>query len=329
MPIHQAQSRRSAFTLVELLVVIGIIALLISVLLPALNKARQQANNVYCLSQLRQMGNAIQMYVVKSKGVLPFGYWNGGTLTAANPNQAVGMGIIGAGVPANRADWTILLTQTMSIRSGNTYQEYNLEGGSGSSNTQDKVRFMFVDVDTEAFTAGSPPSEWVHYSAHPRLMPTLEESEHAITKNWGWYPFRKPAKIARIKRAAEVVLIMDATQIRDNGNRAAATAFQIDSHNYDGWPSYQSNYLSSGGGNHLLYDSPYAENGKSIYAGPNINAPTMFENDSGGTIRWRHLGNKSANFLFVDGHCESRRYKSPSQCDLLRRNVNTDLLGVN
>src|SRR4051794_17426070 len=72
-PARLASARSGGFTLVELLVVIAIIAVLISILLPTLGRARASARSVQCMSNLRQIGQAVQMYSIAQKGSLPFG----------------------------------------------------------------------------------------------------------------------------------------------------------------------------------------------------------------------------------------------------------------
>jgi len=65
------RNRFRAFTLVELLVVIGIIAVLISVLLPALNKARNAAVRTQCLSNVRQLATVMRLYAHSSRDYVP------------------------------------------------------------------------------------------------------------------------------------------------------------------------------------------------------------------------------------------------------------------
>lgn len=71
--------RRYGFTLIELLVVIAIIALLMSILMPALGRAREQARQVVCLTNLKGLGNAINTYAGEYREFIPPMQWRQGS----------------------------------------------------------------------------------------------------------------------------------------------------------------------------------------------------------------------------------------------------------
>lgn len=76
--MRRTRHRRLGFTLVELLVVIGIIAILIAILLPALGRAREQSNKLKCAANLRAVGQGFANFLANNKGVYPAAYrYNG------------------------------------------------------------------------------------------------------------------------------------------------------------------------------------------------------------------------------------------------------------
>ena len=200
-PRRPPATHRPAFTLVELLVVIGIIALLIGILLPALNKARQQANALKCLSNLHQIGVLLNMYTSQSHGVLPYGYLTG----KAQPTLATDP-------TAGIVSWVGLLSLTLHIPTN---------GGTGVMNAdQISSAKLFLDTDTATFPGAGSPS--THYSVHPLLMPICDDVD--LTPQTGAY-YMGPAsilttpytrhhgyKVARVVRATDTALVFCGTQ---------------------------------------------------------------------------------------------------------------------
>jgi prepilin-type processing-associated H-X9-DG protein len=274
---------------VELLVVIGIIALLVAMLLPALQKAKAAANTTACAANMRQIGTALVLYSNANKGYLPYQSDFGTTWSAAGINSW----------PAMRFERTI--TQAMGQMSSN-------------------AALTKAVLCPSAELGGNR-----HYSPHPRLIPPVNFASGASWLDFSSNPsnqlsYSKLYKLGSIQNATEIVLVFEGAQQLFNSAWAGQVYGDVD----DALFRLDNGAMQSTG--FLAQYVSASTLGNPVSTGAVNRDPLNGSDSARGTLRFRHGRYSAANYLFVDGHVSTltatvRNGVAVDAGDLKKRNI--------
>ena len=195
-------------------------------------------------------------------------------------------------------DWSLLIFNVMG-KAEKTWKEEGLAGTQESGLSE--MNACPSGILQEVTNSGST-NRIRQYSSHPRLMPNLTKADLSKNPVVGM----QPANLDQLKNTSQIFLVADGTQNPDDGWNTDAWLYGLNS---SGWARAP----------YFLFGNPGFDYDKPISVGDNTDTRNNW-----GQIRFRHGGDSSGNFLFADGHAESKSYSGPEDHELVAENVFVD-----
>jgi prepilin-type N-terminal cleavage/methylation domain-containing protein/prepilin-type processing-associated H-X9-DG protein len=310
-----------AFTLVELLVVIGIIAILIAILLPALARTRESANTLRCAAGLRNIGQAMMLYTVAYRGAIPGSPFTSGAhiRTSGSPQEFVAPNVRANATDTSNAPGVVSMWDWVSPCAKMMGLKFN-EGPTGADRRDRYTHFLrpespFVCISNE-FVATAYGENWgalpaMSYTTSIDFMLLHNKSgttandyvgQYVTRPDWNVPPNYFP-KITKVGSPSKKVFLSEGMRFIDGASLAFTYNSTVTSVQMGGSHADQRLYVAASFNRSRLLSGKYSD--RNLSSVPSTARSMLLSYRHGKKMVGGVRDDYRMNMLFFDGHCET------------------------